>query len=337
MIFFDPTIINTCSDRIFDRYISGTKNESSLVRNLLSIYDLTNEWGNRVLEAKNEFDIQEDSYWQISGYLKKYTWVRIFPRGFSKYRIYYTLGIDFIGKQVVYKIDCQRRGKTKLSNNQIRQFDKFMAERRTIDAINWQWQEVSSNDIPNIYPNKWNDLIPQTIQFIEDSFHIYNQAIEIVWGLQQPAVKEKKISLEDLLNKQERDREQGRAAEEFVLRFEKLRLSGSERIHQIEIISDYYANAGYDIKSFHSPHDKLPKRLIEVKSYQGEQHFYWSENEMYIADKERDNYFIYLVDFNKISDPTYTPLIIGNPFENIFGNKLEWNQRAKSILFEKNK
>ncbi len=335
MSFFNPTIIKRCADGINQRYLSNSKNESPYIRDLLAVYELSNQWGNRVIDQTSGFGIQHDSVWQISGSFKKYTWVRLFPRGFARFRIYYTVGIDFRGKSLVYKIDCQRRGKTKLLSDQIKRFDRFMAEKSLENDFNWKWQQVPFNDIQTTYPKGWDDLIPQTIRFIENSLDIYHQVVQEVWGLQQPAPTERRISLEDLLKKQERDRAQGKAAEEFVLRYERNRLHGSSRLHQIELLSDNFANAGYDIKSFHRIQDKQRNRLIEVKSFQGESHFYWSENEMTVADDKRSDYFIYLVDYNKMNEPGYIPVIIENPFETVFGNKIEWTQRAKSIYFEK--
>ena len=54
-------------------------------------------------------------------------------------------------------------------------------------------------------------------------------------------------------------------------------------------------------------------KLIEVKSYENIVNFYWSNNEMEVAKKEQDNYFLCLVDRNEISNSGYDPIMIQNP------------------------
>lgn len=111
--------------------------------------------------------------------------------------------------------------------------------------------------------------------------------------------------------------EQGAKAEEFVLAFEHTRLHGSSVIHKVKRISEIDVTAGYDIISFSDCASTVYDRFIEVKSYKGTPHFYWTKNEMEVAAIYGERYFIYLVDIDRIFDLKYTPMIITNPSKSI--------------------
>jgi hypothetical protein len=128
--------------------------------------------------------------------------------------------------------------------------------------------------------------------------------------------KKRKISLEMLLLQQENQRKVGLLAEQFVVEFEKYRVS--LKSGKINLLSDKYINAGYDIESFNSNRSLSYDRFIEVKSYVEEISFYISRNEIMEAKRLGDRYFIYLVDRNRISEQNYTPKIIQNPYNLIF-------------------
>ncbi len=70
-------------------------------------------------------------------------------------------------------------------------------------------------------------------------------------------------------------------------------------------------------------------RFIEVKSIQTVL-LYWSRNEIDIARIKKDNYYLYhLVDRNKLKNKDYKPIIIQNPYENVFKNQIKWSQRIE--------
>ena len=75
--------------------------------------------------------------------------------------------------------------------------------------------------------------------------------------------------------------------------------------------------AGYDIVSYDSDEAVEYDRFIEVKSYVGSPHFYWSNNEIETAKLYGNKYYIYLVDASKMIDEKYVPDIICNPAEEI--------------------
>lgn len=140
-----------------------------------------------------------------------------------------------------------------------------------------------------------------------------------------------RMSLEDLKKLQANQEKQGEAAEQFVLEYEKKRLDKSQE-NKIKQISKIDVSAGFDIISFSSSRSKEYDRYIEVKSYlNSDIHFYWSKVEINTAKKLSDNYYIYIVDINKMKEEGYNPRIIKNPYKVIFSNE-EWNFETESIL-----
>jgi hypothetical protein len=139
-----------------------------------------------------------------------------------------------------------------------------------------------------------------------------------------PEIKRRIIGIEDLKKQLEQKQIYGDEAEEFVLTFEKLKLSLHNRYGDIERISEYDTSAGYDIISFMDIHSTEIDKFIEVKSYKGSlPYFYWSRNEVEVARLKKDQYFLYLVDRRKIKLENYTPEIIQNPYQNVL-NSDKW-------------
>ena len=92
----------------------------------------------------------------------------------------------------------------------------------------------------------------------------------------------------------------GNAGENMAICHEMERLSGikrddlSEMVEQVSLVDPY---VGYDIASFdgYSSDESLHDRFIEVKSTTGTTpKFFWSRNEVNVAQKYGDRYWIYL-------------------------------------------
>lgn len=115
--------------------------------------------------------------------------------------------------------------------------------------------------------------------------------------------------LKEILKKQE---ENGELAEEYVLNFEKRRLCSNKK-KLIKRISEIDVNAGYDLCSFNNDESLEYDRFIEVKSFDKEIYFYWSNNEIETAKKFGNKYYLYLVDRSRILDENYIPDIYVNP------------------------
>lgn len=128
--------------------------------------------------------------------------------------------------------------------------------------------------------------------------------------------RKQKFTLEDLIKRQEEQNRRGLEAEEFVLAYERNLLPGKAK--QIKRISDFDVSAGYDIVSYNNEQSIAYDKLIEVKCYLGNPHFYWSENEVDVAMRKGDKYYLCLVDYNMIGTDGYTPFYIRNPYEVIF-------------------
>lgn len=141
----------------------------------------------------------------------------------------------------------------------------------------------------------------------------------------------RKISQEQLLAQLEKERIIGEKGEEFVISYEKKRcpftLQQQSKIKQISVID---ASAGFDILSLDDEISQA-KRYIEVKTYSGNVHFYWSSNEIEAAQLRAEKYFLYLVDYSQIEKDNYTPIIIQNPYFNV-RNLSIWDIRPSSFL-----
>lgn len=141
----------------------------------------------------------------------------------------------------------------------------------------------------------------------------------------------RKISQERLLAQLEKERIIGEKGEEFVISYEKKRcpftLQQQSKIKQISVID---TSAGFDILSLDDEISQT-KRYIEVKTYSGNVHFYWSSNEIEAAKLRADKYFLYLVDYTQIEKDNYTPIIIQNPYITIRNFSI-WDIRPSSFL-----
>jgi len=160
-------------------------------------------------------------------------------------------------------------------------------------------------------------------------------AFEPIFSQESAKVRKAK-SLEDLKKQLELEEQQGEEGELFALNYETKRLlsldSSSHRIPKR--ISTIDVEAGFDIASYLTPLSARYDRFIEVKTFSGRPHFYWSRNEMEKAKALGDSYYIYLVDYSKLSLPDYEPEIIQNPYSAIF-EEMAWIANPESFLVEK--
>ena len=123
------------------------------------------------------------------------------------------------------------------------------------------------------------------------------------------------VSQEELIKKLEQQQIEGEKGELFAVEYENKRfcLSGKKarRISQIDVA------AGYDILSYKDDSSQEYDRYIEVKTYHGNPHFYWSENERNTSMLLKDKYCLFLVDIDKMSESEYKPIIICDPYNNL--------------------
>ena len=135
------------------------------------------------------------------------------------------------------------------------------------------------------------------------------------------------LTLQALKKQLESNELAGERAEEFVLNFERKRISFPlcEKIRQI---SEIDVSAGYDIISFETSSSQEYDRFIEVKATTGGG-FYWSRNEYEIAKLKGNHYYLYLVDLSQTSCLNYSPRIIQDPANNIMRSE-EWLTEVQS-------
>lgn len=198
---------------------------------------------------------------------------------------------------------------------------------------------INNNFIPLKFSSIRNLLI--NIDFLKKDDLIANQFFinkkYLKWFYKHiiPLIEKSYIknnSLQKLKRIQANQEELGKQAEEFVLAYEKRRRKNHKSYNKIEIISDIDTSAGYDVRSYINDSSIILDKLIEVKSYSGNINFYWSRNEVNTAKNKRENYFLYLIDRDKIKCGDYSPTIIKNPYKNIFENS-NWNKECQNWYF----
>ena len=144
--------------------------------------------------------------------------------------------------------------------------------------------------------------------------------------------KKKKTSQAELLLKLQKQQEDGELGERFVLEYETKRISRFGKLPKL--ISPIDVGAGYDILSYNGEESTSYDRYIEVKSFRGKPHFFWSSNEKRIAELFGENYFLYLVDLCAVekSEEEYIPQIIQNPATNL--NSDNWLIEPNSYFIQ---
>lgn len=139
------------------------------------------------------------------------------------------------------------------------------------------------------------------------------------------------MTQDQLFNKQAASAHMGAEGERFVLAYERKRLP--QYLHE-DIV--HYADSdiamGYDILSFNAADSLKTDRYIEVKTYRGHKHFYWSEGEITAAHLLSDHYYLYLVDYDQIRNPEYQPEIIQDPAR-LFDLKSQWVNQPINYVF----
>ena len=139
------------------------------------------------------------------------------------------------------------------------------------------------------------------------------------------------LSLESLKQKLKQQEEQGEAAEVYVVKYEVLRIANDHLSRKVKRISEIDVSAGYDIVSFENSKSLNYDRYIEVKSFSGQPHFYWSKNEIEMAERYGDRYYLYLVNIEKMTHSNYSPMIIQNPVKTIIYSE-NWLMQPTSYL-----
>lgn len=185
------------------------------------------------------------------------------------------------------------------------------------------------NFLINVRLFERDSLVPNQF-FVNPAFRKWFVA-EVV-----PLIEESFLENRSLKNLQETEKKKvgiGRHAEEFVLSYERLLRANHVCPDNIRIVSEIDVGAGYDIQSYQTDASAILDKFIEVKSYSGQPNFYWSKNEIEVARREQDNYFLYLVNRDEMNNENYRPMMIQNPYKNVFQHK-DWRKDCQSWKFQ---
>ncbi|MCC6695793.1 MAG: DUF3883 domain-containing protein [Candidatus Hydrogenedentes bacterium] len=149
-----------------------------------------------------------------------------------------------------------------------------------------------------------------------DYISLYAQAVDAGRNL-SPASFAESLVCKDAL---------GLTAEKAVVSYERDRL-GMGLADYVDHVSLRNAAAGYDIRSISlsNVREKIP-RYIEVKAVSTESvSFYWTRNEIAVAKKLGDFYFLYLVPISATGAVDVSCIhIIPNPHKAVLQSKDEW-------------
>lgn len=282
--------------------------QATEIKWLKHLFDKTNYWAHQV--ADNVLSVKEDNRWQNSGWVKKYSWARVFDKQDKDKLIYFTLGFDDWGR-LIYKLDCQRGQKMAkhLSPAQVKKFDFMLKDTGA------SWNEIVFDALPNY---KWETLITLTKSFIDQHLPLYREVIDYVWNEEEKPILENKLnfSFEEKPDLPEAFRERlpyflsknipqkinfekqnqvskktGDLGEQFILAIEKQQLLDWDLKDLVP--QKMRDGVGYDIESY----DKNEvKKFIEVKTTLGGKKtpIYISQNEVEFL-KRTPNSFIYRV------------------------------------------
>jgi len=151
----------------------------------------------------------------------------------------------------------------------------------------------------------------------------------------------KKLSPISMKMKQDENDLLGLSAEIEIIKFETRRLTSIKfNPEEIKHVSQFNVLAGYDIQSFENHLDCNENRIeryIEVKAVSIDDHkFYWSKNEIEVAEIYGENYFLYLLPVKAKNNFDIDKLIIiRDPFKEVYRNDIEWCRQVECTSFFK--
>ena len=186
--------------------------------------------------------------------------------------------------------------------------------------------------LPMLYEIKLLEKIENKI-FINEKFTEKIQ--KLIVGFPKGKISQKQI--DDSLRIMKKV---GNLGEEIALEYERERLEKidcEKEAQNVERISEEFANAGFDIRSFNGKSNDLNHdRFIEVKSStDAEFSIYWSQNEMEFAKKYPDNYWIYFIPkIDLLKQTSDEPILIPNPIKNILENG-GYDKKSESVHITK--
>jgi hypothetical protein len=261
--------------------------------------------------------------------------------------------LNSLGHEIANSIDTKdifADSLVRLFFNELRTRD-FLSEFFTVSSIQYDVSSenivINNNDIPLIFSGFRNFLLDigfilpgesHSLLIVNPKFKDYFEHTIIPWiheSREKAEFRRHALTYETLKAIIRYKELIGYEAEKFVEQYEINRLAKHPLKRKIRAISQIDVKAGYDIVSFNSIESCEIDRFIEVKSYSKDIGFYWTKNEIDVARIKTKNYFLYLVDRANIQKKDYMPLIIQDPFANVFHNPA-WFKQTELLFVSRN-
>lgn len=289
---------------------------------MATVWEKSIHLGGEIVKRLKGFELVGKKTWHQRGWaeneegenvqaaiVKPYTWVKIFRNTDRGKDIFFTFGIDAYPttEAFIYKIDCQDKRDSKLSQTQIKLC-------KSLIPASAKWNEISFEDLIN---ENWDSLIETCVRFIQEHTERYDAIIEAVWGAMIPPslFKNKLIKKDKPKDGYESIPEtrkdfkgvevdfQGKAKEqkdlgdkgETLVKQREVEFLKEKNLHDkaalVDIVQD---GKGYDVYSFDESGNE---KFIEVKTTTGNEYspFYLSENEVDFMRLNINQYCIYRV------------------------------------------
>jgi len=273
-----------------------------------NLFQKTNYWAKKT--AEGIINYKEDNRWQINGYLKNYSWAKLFDIKHKNKGIFFTLSIAD-NNTLIYKLDCSRSGyrKDSLSSAQVERFDYLLINEGV------KWKHIKAEELKYL---DWDDLIRITRKFVLENLSLYYDAVAYVWNDQKnkqssglskteapspTEIKKKKSyahtrknrsSNTDYLDQHAHHMNIGTKGEDLVIEYEKKKLLEAGLTNEADKVEKMPDGAGYDIRSYDLNGADL---FIEVKSTLGDKPspFFISANEYDFFKTKSEHARIYRV------------------------------------------
>lgn len=289
---------------------------------MATVWEKSIHLGREIVKQLRGFELVGKKTWHQRGWakneegdnvqaaiVKPYTWVKVFRNTDRGKDIFFTFGIDAYPETeaFIYKIDCQAKRDSKLSETQIELC-------KSLIPASAKWNEIAFEDLIN---ENWDSLIETCVSFVQEHTERYDAIIEAVWGAAIPpslfknklvkkdkpqdgyeSIPETKKDFKgvdiDFQGKSKEQKDLGDKGETLVKQRE-IDFLKERNLHDkaalVEIVQD---GKGYDVYSFD---DSGNEKFIEVKTTTGNEYspFYLSENEVDFMRLNINHYYIYRV------------------------------------------
>ncbi len=253
----------------------------------------TNYWAANIeLEG---FDVEQERYWQVAGSFKKFTWAKLYRKNLKDEKVFFAVGVDIKDQSLFMKLDCQRTGSNKLSNEQIERFDYFLSGRAKLEKIIRITVEETLD---------WDFLITSTNKFFNKRVSLYNKVIDYLWNDEVDTkfienkfvlVHKSTSSGSDKMPLWKNKDKTIKKVLQGIVEYESKMLTMQGRKNLIKNIKILGGDHPFDIKSITSDEkDKWVKCMVENSGIPISK-----ETIEAIKEQHENHYLYYILDYNK--------------------------------------